>query len=89
MDCLIADQSWGPWAGPSCRGGLDFTLFFEESMFSILPTGLLIIAAALQVAYLYGRPRQTGNGLLLPVKLVCDTPLSANTSKLMLIFNRL
>ncbi|GAB1316363.1 hypothetical protein MFIFM68171_06573 [Madurella fahalii] len=75
MDCLITDQTWGPWAGPSCRGGLDFTLVFEESILSMLPAALLVVAAALQVAFLYGRPRQTANGLLLPVKLVLITVL--------------
>ncbi|AEO59326.1 hypothetical protein MYCTH_52715 [Thermothelomyces thermophilus ATCC 42464] len=68
MDCVAVDITWGPWAGPSCRGGLDFTLAFEESILSILPTALLIIAAALQVAFLLGRPRQTANGTLLWLK---------------------
>ncbi|KAL2178346.1 uncharacterized protein P884DRAFT_269013 [Thermothelomyces heterothallicus CBS 202.75] len=68
MDCVAVDIAWGPWAGPSCRGGLDFTLAFEESILSILPTALLIIAAALQVAFLLGRPRQTANGTLLWLK---------------------
>ncbi|KAL2022218.1 hypothetical protein VTK56DRAFT_5828 [Thermocarpiscus australiensis] len=68
MDCITVDDNLGPWAGPSCRGGLDFTLLFEEAILSLLPTVLLVIAALLQVAYLYGRPRQTSNGNLLPLK---------------------
>ncbi|KAL2165882.1 hypothetical protein VTG60DRAFT_3684 [Thermothelomyces hinnuleus] len=70
MDCVAVDITWGPWAGPFCRGGLDFTLTFEESILSILPTALLIIAAALQVAFLLGRARQTANGTLLWLKQV-------------------
>ncbi|KAL2134935.1 hypothetical protein VTI74DRAFT_10342 [Chaetomium olivicolor] len=68
MSCLVADTHWGPWAGPECRGGIDFTLTFEESILSILPTAVLIIAAALQVAFLFGRPRHATNGILLWVK---------------------
>lgn len=70
MDCVAADNTWGPWAGPECRGGLDFTLLFEESILILLPAVLLIIAAVLQVAWLFGRPRQTANGILMPVKQV-------------------
>jgi hypothetical protein len=75
MDCVAADATWGPWAGASCRGGLDFTVTFEESILIILPTALLIIAAALQVAFLFGRPRQAVNGILLPMKQVSHDPL--------------
>jgi hypothetical protein len=70
MNCVASDNTWGPWPGHSCRGGLDFTLTFEESILSILPTVLLIIAAALQVAFLFGRPRQASNGMLLWLKQV-------------------
>jgi hypothetical protein len=47
---------------------LDFTLTFEESILSILPTAVLTIAATLQVAFLFGRPRLVGNGNLLWMK---------------------
>ncbi|EAQ84525.1 hypothetical protein CHGG_08539 [Chaetomium globosum CBS 148.51] len=67
MDCVAVDNTWGPSAGP-CRGGLDFTLTFEESILSLLPAALLIIAAALQVAFLFGRPRQANNGIIFWVK---------------------
>ncbi|KAK4246305.1 P-loop containing nucleoside triphosphate hydrolase protein [Corynascus novoguineensis] len=68
MSCVATDNAWGPWAGPSCRGGLDFTLTFEESILTILPAGLLILAAALQIAFLLGRPRLAVNGILLWLK---------------------
>ncbi|KAK4224171.1 P-loop containing nucleoside triphosphate hydrolase protein [Podospora fimiseda] len=68
MACSITDKSLGPWAGDSCRGGLDFTLLFEEAVLSVLPTALLIIVTPVQIAWLYGRPKQTSNGLLLPLK---------------------
>ena len=79
MDCVAVDSTWGPWAGASCRGGLDFTLVFEESILSILPSVLVIIAAALQVAFLFGRPRQAGNGNLLWLKQVSDRPRLQST----------
>ncbi len=76
MSCAASDNAWGPWAGPSCRGGLDFTLTFEEAILSILPTALLIIAATLQVVFLFGRPRLVGNGNLLWLKQVSVVTLS-------------
>ncbi|KAK4168264.1 P-loop containing nucleoside triphosphate hydrolase protein, partial [Cladorrhinum sp. PSN259] len=66
--CQITDRTLGPWAGDSCRGGLDFTIFFEEAVLSILPTALLIVFTPVKIAWLYGRPKQTSNGLLLPLK---------------------
>ncbi|KAL2198275.1 P-loop containing nucleoside triphosphate hydrolase protein [Corynascus similis CBS 632.67] len=68
MSCVATDNAWGPWAGPSCRGGLDFTLTFEESILTILPAGLLVLAATLQIAFLLGRPRLAVNGILLWLK---------------------
>jgi hypothetical protein len=34
-DCLAQDNTFGPWAGSSCRGGFDFTRLFEESVLSV------------------------------------------------------
>lgn len=70
-DCRIVDSSWGPWAR-QCRGGLDFTLLFEEAIFSILPTGLLLFAASFRVAWLLRkRNRVADKGFLLILKQVC------------------
>jgi hypothetical protein len=43
------------WAGDGCRGRFDFTLLFEESILSILPGVILIIAAAARVVWLFRR----------------------------------
>lgn len=43
------DKSFGPWAGVGCRGGFDFTLFFEESILSI----------PLNCIFLFGVPWRT------------------------------
>ncbi|PHH65591.1 hypothetical protein CDD81_2026 [Ophiocordyceps australis] len=43
MSC--ADDSFGPWAGPSCRGGFDFTLLFEESILAIPLDAIFLVAA--------------------------------------------
>ncbi|KAK4139084.1 P-loop containing nucleoside triphosphate hydrolase protein [Dichotomopilus funicola] len=68
MDCDVVDSTWGPWAGPNCRGGLDFTLTFEEAILTILPTGLMILGAVAQIVFLIGRPRVVANGFLMWVK---------------------
>lgn len=71
VNCVAIDDSWGPWAGP-CRGGLDFTLLFEESIFSILPTAVLILTVPLYATWLRGRTKKARKGLLLPLKEVRD-----------------
>ncbi|KAI9929684.1 hypothetical protein MW887_001160 [Aspergillus wentii] len=37
------DNVFGPWVS-GCRKGFDFTLLFEQAIFSIIPSGLLIIS---------------------------------------------
>ncbi|KAK1689141.1 ABC transporter [Colletotrichum godetiae] len=37
------DDSLGPWAGELCRGGFDFTLFFEEAILAIPLQSLLLL----------------------------------------------
>ncbi|KAH8599078.1 ABC transporter-like protein [Bisporella sp. PMI_857] len=51
-----ADNVFGPRVAVSCRGGLDFTLLFEQAILSIVPSGIAIVASA---AYLYHFWRQS------------------------------
>ncbi|KAK1755881.1 ABC multidrug transporter [Echria macrotheca] len=45
------DGSFGPAVqGPACRGGFDFTVLFEESVLSILPSACFLLVAPLQTA---------------------------------------
>ncbi|KAK1463361.1 ABC transporter [Colletotrichum melonis] len=37
------DNSLGPWAGKLCRGGFDFTLFFEEAILAVPLQSLLLL----------------------------------------------
>ncbi|KAK8087708.1 multidrug resistance protein MDR [Apiospora hydei] len=48
--CPDADNNvFGPWAGPLCRGGLDFTFPFELVFFTLLPTAAFISVALCRV----------------------------------------
>ncbi|KAF9876316.1 ABC transporter [Colletotrichum karsti] len=38
------DDSFGPWAGATCRGGFDFTLLFEESILAVPLHCLFLLA---------------------------------------------
>lgn len=37
------DNSLGPWAGELCRGGFDFTLFFEEAILAVPLQSILLL----------------------------------------------
>lgn len=50
-----ADESFGPVV-QDCRGDFDFTIAFEQYLFSILPACLLIIAGPLRLRYLTKSP---------------------------------
>jgi ATP-binding cassette subfamily C (CFTR/MRP) protein 1 len=60
--CLAADNAFGPAISRACRSGFDFTLMFEQSMLSILPSALLLLLTPLRLYALYGEN----------VKTVCD-----------------
>ncbi|KAK5990162.1 ABC multidrug transporter B [Cladobotryum mycophilum] len=48
---VCQDAAFGPAvASPDCRGGFDFTVLFEESIFSLLPSALFLLIAPLQAA---------------------------------------
>ena len=47
-----ADAAFGPVVDAACRGGFDFTLVFEQSIFVLLPASLLILVAPLRLIQL-------------------------------------
>ena len=52
--CAAIDDTFGP-SLRVCRGGFDFTLLFEESILSILPLSLVLLAIPLRVLFLLRR----------------------------------
>ncbi|KAH8602264.1 P-loop containing nucleoside triphosphate hydrolase protein [Bisporella sp. PMI_857] len=67
MSCLIVDNTFGPHAY-RCRGGLDFTLFFEETILTILPLALVLCISPFRILYLSKRSVKVNKGILLYVK---------------------
>jgi ATP-binding cassette subfamily C (CFTR/MRP) protein 1 len=64
------DLTFGPYAGPYCRGGFDFTLLFEEIILSILPVAIVLGWAPFRIAYLWKRQIKVSRSKLLYAKLV-------------------
>ncbi|KAF4637009.1 hypothetical protein G7Y89_g1078 [Cudoniella acicularis] len=77
MEQYHPNASWCPAAmdnsfGPSvinCRGNFDFTLVFEESILSIVPSTFLFIAGPLRLVELYGGPKKVRHGSFQFLKL--------------------
>ena len=69
VQCASKDDSFGPSIG-SCRGGFDFTLFFEETILFILPLVLFLLVASFRLAYLARRQIKVIPSLLLWLKHV-------------------
>ncbi|KAJ6788460.1 hypothetical protein PWT90_09954 [Aphanocladium album] len=65
VDVGSADQIWGP----RLPGTFDFTLTFEQSMFSVLPACMLLGATPIQISHLVRRRPCARPGLLLWLKL--------------------
>lgn len=56
--------------GPQLQGQFDFTLLFEQTIFTILPSGLFLIVSSVYVYQLSQKPVRVRSGLLLWLKLV-------------------
>lgn len=64
------DASFGPWAGSSCRGGFDFTLFFEQAILTIVPVSLFLLASPIRLYGLAKHKPVTCNNPVRILKLV-------------------
>jgi hypothetical protein len=69
IQCANVDNSFGPHAS-NCRGNFDFTLLFEESILSLLPTSIIILAALPRIWHLIKRATKVESSILLYLKLV-------------------
>jgi len=69
-----AETSFGPSVDP-CRRQFDFTLLFEEAIFQLLPSCILILAGLVRLIALRKRPSKVGWGPLHTLKLV-EYPLN-------------
>lgn len=76
------DKSFGPWAGPTVRGGFDFTLRFEESILVIPLQCLFLFFLPFRIWQLIHQDVKTKPGMLQPAKMVfhpfelkCDNPV--------------
>nr|WOF01069.1 canalicular multispecific organic anion transporter 1 [Corynespora cassiicola] len=70
QSCAVVDNTFGPYAGPNCRGGFDFTLFFEETILSITPIAIVLLFAPNRILYLWTKPVKVSKSLLLSAKLI-------------------
>ncbi|KAI4600498.1 hypothetical protein KJ359_000853 [Pestalotiopsis sp. 9143b] len=69
---MCTDASFGPSVPPigECRGGFDFTVTFEESIFSIAPACLLILVLPLRILRLWGSTPKTRGSCTSGLKLL-------------------
>ncbi|KAK4133595.1 P-loop containing nucleoside triphosphate hydrolase protein [Trichocladium antarcticum] len=58
LPCPRLDNTFGPHAG-DCRGGFDFTLLFEETILTLLPLSLVLLALPSRLSFLLRRANKT------------------------------
>ncbi|PHH93023.1 hypothetical protein CDD83_2133 [Cordyceps sp. RAO-2017] len=83
-----ADDRFGPVVGPECRGGFDLTLLFEQSVLSIVPAAVIIVAFPLRLAYLATSRPKTRPGRARLVKLAVASVLLALQIVLLALWSR-
>lgn len=66
MSLLPGDTAFGP----GLPGRFDFTLTFEQIIFTLLPCSLFIVVIALQIHHRRNRPAVVKHGLLFWAKMV-------------------
>jgi hypothetical protein len=72
---IEVDDSFGPWAGPACRGGFDFTILFEEAILCIPLQCLLLLILPARLWQLTRMDVKMAHGVLRPLKAVRSPPL--------------
>jgi ATP-binding cassette, subfamily C (CFTR/MRP), member 1 len=70
-----ADDSSGPYAGPHCRGGFDFSRLFEEIYLVLLPIAIFLAVVPFRLHALGRRLRFVNNGGIYYLKAVSCAPL--------------
>ncbi|KAB8260076.1 hypothetical protein BDV32DRAFT_123527 [Aspergillus pseudonomiae] len=68
------EDAFGPQV-LGCRAGFDFTVYFEEVVFTIFPASLLICCSLIRWDYLRSHDIVTNAGTLLTLKLVSHLTL--------------
>lgn len=72
-----ADDTFGPFEPPISYALFDFTLLFEQSIFSIGPAALLLLVSPLRIAQLSNRRRVVRSSPLATAKLVRRPPTTS------------
>ena len=71
-----ADQAFGPIIAAECRQGFDFTLYFEQSLLSIIPSVIILASFPVRFSNVYRSSVKTVPHSLRRVKAVCVSPPS-------------
>lgn len=66
-----ADKSFGPFCHIPGEHIFDFTLLFEDTILSILPSSLLLLTAPLRILQLWHASRKVRVSRLRTIKMVC------------------
>jgi hypothetical protein len=64
------EDVFGPTVAPSCLHGFDFTLLFEESILTLVPIGLVCLAASFRAWKLRQTSEQVNRSWLYAAKEV-------------------
>ncbi|GKU21471.1 unnamed protein product [Fusarium langsethiae] len=85
------DSTFGPTVPgiAECRGGFDFTVTFEESIFSLGPSCLIILLSVWRVSYLYSEGCKTRDSWLLKIKLLGFFVLVSLQATLLALFSKI
>ncbi|KAK4201212.1 putative ABC transporter [Triangularia verruculosa] len=87
--CAHLDDSFGPHAG-ECRGGFDFTLFFEETILIIPPTGLILLVSLPRVWFMWRKAKKlTRSSHLATVKISTWIALAVLQLAALILWSRL
>lgn len=83
-----SDNNFGPRVNTLCRP-FDFTLLFEDALFTILPASFFLIAVAARLMVLFRAPVKVTSYRLATWKLVCRSNIGLGLQRLNCEFDKL
>lgn len=74
VNCSAAEDIFGPFvAAQQCNDGFDFTLTFEQYLFSTLPAAVLLLVAPFRIHHLCRLPTVVRKSSAGHIKLVSES----------------
>ncbi|KAJ5575262.1 P-loop containing nucleoside triphosphate hydrolase protein [Penicillium hetheringtonii] len=87
LPCSAADEDlFGPIIAPSCHHGFDFTLYFEETILTLLPIAIVLLATLIRIWVLQRDAEKVNRSWLYAAKEASDSSFHSRNQPIAFLF---